>query len=193
MQETNLGLMLHGGTRVVCHASARAVIHEADMLGHVRDRPKELYHVFSESDLEYIQRIFKERHPEADPKLADLRTRLLAFGGSHVELPEYDDDAENILTFGQLWLKSDCIVRVDKNRPNDMHSAACELYARMSATKNIRICTGYVLDMNRCNWYSGSWCFDVGEARIISTERKQAYYGFIMTEAQSNDFCHMNL
>ena len=63
-----------------------------------KSRCKERF--WGQNTLEKMQQM----HPQMDDRLFELRTKMLDFAGEAVCLPDYEEDLDNILSYGQFWL-----------------------------------------------------------------------------------------
>lgn len=126
---------------------------------------------------------------EKSKKLRDL---LLSFGGNNVLIPEPEEDIENILKYGQFWFGKSA--KMMKGQPSQCHKNSCRLWESGNNKAHSRICTGYALSEDGL-WRQHSWVlnFKSSSNQIIETTVKRiAYFGFIMDEEQSEEFCEMN-
>lgn len=127
---------------------------------------------------------------ELKNKMIKLRETLLSFGGEEVCLPVVEEDIDNILSRGQLWMGDK--VDMMRGEPCQCHSnsAAC-----WSANKDkTTIVTGYALSEDGL-WRQHSWVihFKPRQNRIVETTRRRVlYYGFAMTEKECEDFEYYN-
>ena len=130
---------------------------------------------------------------EADPKMYDLRDKLLSFGGNAACLPIGDEDIDDILEQGQFWFGSGA--KMKRGRASKCHSNSCELYDLNKDNFDIRICTGYALSEDGL-WRQHSWLI-IHNSRsnqiVETTVERIAYFGFVMTPGQCEEFCMCNL
>ena len=130
----------------------------------------------------------KEKEPYIDPKLYELREKLLSFGGEATCLPGEEEDIDDILNSGQFWFGSESVML--KGEPCNCHRNACALY-QDNIYGDMRICTGYALS-NDGMWRQHSWLvLHQNEENIIieTTEPRIAYFGFVMSKKQCEKFC----
>lgn len=121
-----------------------------------------------------------------------LRDLLLSFGGNEVLIPEPEEDIVNILKYGQFWFGKSS--KLMKGKPSQCHKNSCDLWESGDNKKHCRICTGYALSEDGL-WRQHSWVlnFKSNSNQIIETTMKRiAYFGFIMNEEQSQEFCYNN-
>lgn len=142
---------------------------------------------------EYKEDLYKVN---IDNNLEELKKRLLEFGGEIVSVPSVEEDLIKILDRGQFWEKKwGRIVKI-KGAPCQCHRNSCELWENNRNNFNIRICTGYALTED-CIWRQHSWLVFIDErtnkAKIIETTVERiAYYGFVMSEEECEEFCYDN-
>lgn len=122
-----------------------------------------------------------------------LRDRLLAIDGEEVCLPDKEEDLEDLLTYGQIWIGRRKVI-MQKGRPNQCHENAClfwKEYREQHPVGNFGIVTGYALSDDGM-WRQHSWCIwkMARTYRIIeTTEHRELYYGFCMLDQDAENFC----
>lgn len=128
-------------------------------------------------------------------KMLALRDRLLAIDGESACLPVMEDDYDNIMQYGQIWIGKKHI-RMMKGRPSRCHENVCELYLANRDYKGgiLRIATGYALSTDSM-WRQHSWLV-LRKARsyqiVETTTKRELYFGFCMTDDMAEDFCYWN-
>lgn len=133
----------------------------------------------------------KKLHPTMDERLYQLRELLLSFGGESTCLPIYEDHIEKILQYGQLWLGTN--VKIMKGEPSQCHRNSCDLWEQNS--ENTRICTGYALTPDGM-WRQHSWLVWMkprSNQIVETTVPRIAYFGYVMTKEQCEQFVEDNL
>lgn len=123
----------------------------------------------------------------------EIIKKLLTFGGYEVCMPYIEEDADNILSRGQLWYGDR--VQVFKGRPSQCHSNTCDLWEQNRNEHEVAIATGYALSSDGM-WRQHSWMMLRGarSVKVIeTTEKRVAYFGFVMTQKESFDFCDQNM
>lgn len=132
----------------------------------------------------------KQMHPQMDNRLFELRAKLLDFAGEAVCLPDYEEDLDNILKYGQFWLGNN--VKHMKGEPSHCHSNASNLWEQNKDITNI--CTGYALSDDGL-WRQHSWLIwhKARSNQIVETTTSRiAYYGFVMPYDMCEDFAYNN-
>jgi len=122
--------------------------------------------------------------------MKDLKTRLLAFGGWATCLPVIEEDLKNIMGRG-LLMKGRGRTSLRLGQACRCHSNSAYLW---NAEPHLKIMTGYALSKDGV-WRQHSWCIDTGASTysiIETTQRRVAYYGFIMTDAEAERFYEEN-
>ena len=125
-----------------------------------------------------------------DDKMIELHERLLRIGGVETCFPEYEEDIDNILTYGQLW--DNITKRLKRGEASHCHSNSANLWLnnRNAETFKLIICTGYALSEDGI-WRQHTWLIQA-KARtnnlIETTEPRIAYYGFAMTDELAEEF-----
>lgn len=120
-------------------------------------------------------------------KLKILSKKLLSFGGEETVLPIIEEDLKNIMDRG-VFLYGDK-AKLKKGLPSQCHRNSCYLY-EYENRNNFVIMTGYALS-NDGLWRQHSWCYDGKNNTIIeTTEKRVAYFGFVMTPEEADDFCY---
>lgn len=123
-------------------------------------------------------------------KLIVLRDYLLEFGGEQVCLPRDEEDLNKIMDFGQLWYGDIAILK--QGLPNACHRNAARLW---EIENDIFIATGYALSEDGI-WRQHSWCVKSSAEKPIiieTTTLRVAYFGFIMTYDESEEFAYYNV
>ena len=157
--------------------------------------PPETYGEFSDIAFEkkYVKKWF------------ELRDRLLSFGGHTISRQGVEEDLGKLLSRGQAWPGSRANsqpqwpgiapCRLMKGSPNQCHANSSELW-HANRENDVFLATGYALHSTGL-WHQHSWCIQVltpTHVRIVETTVKAiAYYGFVMTEAEAEDFYFDNL
>lgn len=135
--------------------------------------------------------VYKEQ-PQEQTNFQNLQEKLLSFGGSEICFPEIEEDMEKILSRGQLWLGDR--TRLIKGEDSRCHANACNLWLANKAEHEIAICTGYALSKDGA-WRQHSWLVlrQPRSVEIIeTTARRVAYFGFVMTTEEANEFVDNN-
>ena len=125
-------------------------------------------------------------HITFDTRLFDLRDRLLTFAGSEVCMPIFEEDLENILSRGQLWYGDR--IHMMKGVPCHCHQNSAYCWKK-NKDKTV-LCTGYALSKDGM-WRQHSWLVHLRprKNRIIETTvERELYFGYVMTEEESQNF-----
>lgn len=119
----------------------------------------------------------------------ELIDRLLALGGDGVAIT-FEEDLHKILSRATPFKGSK--TRKFRGRACRCHQNSAELWK--SDPKRYRIVTGWALSPDGC-WRQHTWVAEplvnwdkFGYQFIETTERRTAYYGFMMTEEECQDF-----
>ena len=121
--------------------------------------------------------------------------KLLTFGGFEVCMPFVEEDAKKILERGQLWYGDKCIMM--KGEPSHCHSNAAYLWQANKDRaldgpyrQQVAIATGYALSKDGM-WRQHSWVM-LRKSRSVqvveTTARRIAYFGFVLTEDEAEEF-----
>lgn len=123
--------------------------------------------------------------------LKKIKEITLSFGGSDFCNPwGCEDDAHNILKYGQLWLGNNA--RFKKGAPSQCHMNTSRLWR--ANEEQTRICTGYALSADGI-WRQHSWVIQVkARSNIIweTTTKRIAYFGFVLDQKEANTFYYDN-
>lgn len=148
-----------------------------------------------EMDPEWKERTWKnfwwgrqKKDPAIDPRLYEVRDRLLRFGGESVCMTFEEPDADNILRYGQLWHGYGVIKKC--GTANRCHGNALEI--ALKGKGRFRFCTGYALSDDGM-WRQHSWCLEKRprSLKIIeTTEPSVLYFGFVLNDKEMIDFRH---
>ena len=129
----------------------------------------------------------KEHENGIDPMLYELREKILSFGGDAVCMSVYKNDAEALMTCGQVWPGYGAVM---------MPGEACRCHKNsftLAAEKGYRLCTGYALSDDGM-WREHSWCVNRnGETVEIieTTEPRVLYFGYALTDEDTENFSDM--
>lgn len=125
-------------------------------------------------------------------KMLVLRDRLLGFYGEEACMaPFVDQDAINIMTRGQLWYADK--VNFMRGEPSQCHRNSCRLWIENKEATTI--CTGYALSKDGM-WREHSWVIWIKPRvnRLIeTTQPREAYFGYAMTQEECKQFVTDNL
>lgn len=124
------------------------------------------------------------------PLILSLRDRLLQFGGEQACMPVIEPDISEIMSRGQFWYGD--IITIRKGKPCNCHANSAKLWYKNR--NKIKIATGYALPSDGM-WRQHTWCVKVGvrKNRIIETTTPRiAYFGFVLTEEESEAFYNKN-
>lgn len=142
------------------------------------------------SETSYRLKILQQReieYIEQQPNLKKLREKLLEHGGDTVCL-SFDEDCEKIISRGELFKGRGS--KMMKGRPSQCHSNSAELWD-LNKTK-VSLVTGYALSMDEDGlgvWRCHSWLVSKESGKVIeTTEKRKSYFGFQMTEEESEQF-----
>lgn len=181
-----------GGTRVVMESGSRIYpIREKKFL--------DSHDIYSKNKSKGIKDtlvwdVKKENFPKYEylyPESSILSDKILKFGGNVVCIPEPEEDYENIMKYGQFWFGKGA--KMMKGQPSQCHKNSCNLWKQNK--RNTRICTGYALSSDGI-WRQHSWVleFCANSNHIIETTNKRvAYFGFVMDEDTCREFVFSNL
>lgn len=119
-----------------------------------------------------------------------LREKLLAFGGEQVCMPICpDEDYPKIMEKGQFFYGSNYM---KKGRPSRCHENSSLLWEANKS--NCKIATGYALSEDGM-WREHSWVVQelATKYRIWeTTEKRIAYFGYVMNEEECEEFAYWN-
>jgi hypothetical protein len=124
-----------------------------------------------------------------------LRSKLLTFGGSVTIIPDMEEDLDKIIDRGQFWYGHKA--KIMRGVPSQCHKNSCDLWHvnRDNPDVELYIATGYALSSDGL-WRQHSWLVLItprGCKIIETTERRVAYFGFVMTESEAQVFDSDNL
>jgi len=115
-----------------------------------------------------------------------LKKTLLAIGGWGVCVPKIEEDLQRILKRGRRFPGRSKSMRGEQSRCHS-NSAAC-----WSANEdNCSICTGYALSKDGM-WRQHSWVYTNDGAVVETTEKRIAYFGFVMDNEECELFHFQN-
>lgn len=117
-----------------------------------------------------------------------LKEKLLSIDGNDVKLGlDSEEELQRMVKDGTLFGKK--IIRI-KGERGRCHKNVADRYRRIGRDK-FRIASGYALSDGV--WYQHSWGLDRDENVIETTGNEyDEYYGYILNEEESDDFCFDN-
>jgi hypothetical protein len=127
-----------------------------------------------------------------------LIKKILTFGGEEVCMPYIDqfveDEYNEMMERGQLWYGDR--IKMLKGEPHRCHSNSAELWNanRNNPDVKVLLATGYALSSDGL-WCQHSWLVQVkprANQIIETTEKRIAYFGYLMTEDESEKFVYEN-
>jgi hypothetical protein len=131
-----------------------------------------------------ISKIIKESYDDLE---IAIRNKLLSFGGDNIKFG-LDSDEEQIRLLNDGKLFNGQIV-FSKGFPNQCHRNVADRY-RKTVEKGFKIITGYALSDGI--WVQHSWGFYKGTIVETTPISFDSYYGYELTEEESEDFCFSN-
>jgi hypothetical protein len=136
----------------------------------------------------WLNRLRKEGYTKDtifdDGQYEDLKSKLLSYGGEAVILPAFEDDYDKIMTRGIPLLTF--VTKMVRGRPSQCHANCADLWS----AKGLSIMTGYSLSDDGV-WRQHTWCMGNGVV-IETTEKREAYFGFLMTDKEAEIFSFEN-
>lgn len=133
--------------------------------------------------------------PEEHAQFLALHKKLLSHGGLETCFPACEPDAQRILDRG--YLRNGTALMMP-GEPSHCHSNVCNLWEQNRAGLDVHICTGYALSKDGL-WRCHSWLLHAyntatqHRVRVVeTTEKRIAYFGFEMTDAEAEKFCDEN-
>ena len=115
-----------------------------------------------------------------------LRDKLLTFGGEQACMPNVEEDLHNILNRGQFWYGDR--IKIMKGEDRRCHRNSSELW--WNNKDKLCIATGYALSEDGM-WRQHTWCINVRprvNQIIETTEKRIAYFGFVITYKEAMKF-----
>lgn len=119
--------------------------------------------------------------------------KILTFGGYEVCMAYMDEDADKILSRGQLWYGDKFLLM--KGEPSQCHRNTCDLWEENIKDHEVAIATGYALSPDGM-WRQHSWLMHrrYRSVEVVETTVKRvAYFGYVMTHDEALSFCEENL
>jgi hypothetical protein len=117
-----------------------------------------------------------------------LINKILTFGGHEVCMPTIEDDLVDLMTRGVLVYGKKA--QMMKGLASQCHSNSAALWEKNS--DSLVIMTGYGLS-NDGMWRQHSWCAHSVDGRIVeTTEKRIAYFGFVMSNDEAEKFASDN-
>lgn len=132
----------------------------------------------------------KKLHPTMDDRLYDLKKLLLDFGGEATCLAGYEEDLDCLMQYGQFWIGNN--IKMMRGLPSQCHSNSSRCWEE---NKDIaKICTGYALSDDGM-WRQHSWVLWMKQRSnqiVETTVPRIAYFGYVMTDEQCEEFAENN-
>lgn len=122
-------------------------------------------------------------------KKVKLKMRLLGFGGTEVKLGmDSEDELDRILFDGMLF--DNDVIRLNGGF-GQCHKNVATKYKKFKSD-GFRIISGYALSDNDI-WVQHSWGLNSSDKIMETTGNNyQKYYGYILNESESDEFCFYN-
>lgn len=123
-------------------------------------------------------------------KMFVLRDRLLSFGGNEACLPIVEEDFDAIMQRGQLFYGKGS--RMRRGLPSQCHYNSSLLWK--ANVGHCQIATGYALSEDGI-WRQHSWVVQPLTVKYRvweTTTPRVAYFGFVMTDEECQDFFDWN-
>lgn len=146
-------------------------------------------------DLRQIDFLTKKKvdYIQESPELESLFSKIESMipGTIVCAVFEDDDNIKNVIQRGILFQKTDI---VKKGHVSQCHANSADYYVAFSEEENISIVTGYALSEDSV-WRQHSWIvetIDSGFKTIETTEKRLAYFGYILSSEESEVFCSDN-
>lgn len=136
------------------------------------------------AQIQYLHERMKEAIA-GQPALNNLYGRLLEVGGKAVAA-RYEEDAEKLLERGvEMSPKG---LRMMVGDRSACHANAARLHE--TNPKQVKIVTGYALSSDQV-WRQHTWGL-WGKRVVETTEKRTAYFGFVLTPEETANFCRYN-
>ena len=128
----------------------------------------------------------------------DLIKKVLTLGGEEVCMPfiaeVIEDDYDELMERGQLWYGDR--IKMMKGRPSQCHSNSAELWGvnKNNPDFKVLLATGLALSGDGL-WRQHTWLVQVkprSNQIIETTEKRVAYFGYLMTDEEAEKFCYHN-
>lgn len=118
----------------------------------------------------------------------DLKTKLLSYGGKSVKLGlDSDDEINRMINDGILF---DVDIVLLHGQKSQCHRNVADKYKKLSSS-GFKIVSGYALYDDE--WVQHSWGLNKnGDILETTGNEYQLYYGYILTDEESDDFCFYN-
>ena len=123
--------------------------------------------------------------------LIAMRNKIISFAGDIVCLPNIEEDLEKIMTRGQFWYGDNPIIMEGAHS----HCHANSSYLWEANKDRVLLATGYALSDSGGMWRQHSWGVQPrkNDSVIIETTvERVAYFGFVMTKEESENFLNEN-
>jgi hypothetical protein len=118
-------------------------------------------------------------------EVEQLKRMLLRYGGWAANIDPDDPDLTNLIKRGVIMAGKGAMRR--RGKPVNCHCNASELWIDGLA----RICTGYTMGRDGL-WRQHSWGLTTQGQIIETTERRIAYFGFVLTDEEAKQFVKQN-
>jgi hypothetical protein len=122
------------------------------------------------------------------PEEMALIKKLLSFGGHEACMTFREPDAARMLSRGQLWYGDNTIMMPGER--SQCHRNSCCLWRVNRKTNEVAVATGYALRKDGM-WRQRSWMMlrRYRSVQVVeTTEPRIAYYGFVMTADEAEQF-----
>ena len=117
---------------------------------------------------------------EEIPRFQELNKLLNTFESNSIVLPMFNtkNEVNNIIDRGKIFGSTDLFML---GRQSQCHSNSAALYLARKDFEDIKIMTGFALSEDGL-WRFHSWCILDNMKIIETTEKRLAYFGYILNE-----------
>lgn len=123
---------------------------------------------------------------QQDKNMQKLFTKLLKHGGQFVVSPIIEEDLKKLLSRGEFFPSNSILVRGERCQ---CHRNSCNVWRNNIGSKLV---TGYALSVDDPVWVQHSWCWHEGQI-VETTERRIAYFGYVMGPREAKKFDEENI
>lgn len=132
-----------------------------------------------------------ENYSDDLEKFKLLKEKLLSLGGNNVK-ETYEEDVDKLLSNGILFDGKSKLVKMRQSNCHTNCAIFYQNYSKEHSKEAIKIVTGWALSTDQ-TWYQHSWLYLTKNKIIIETTLKRImYFGFILNDEETSEFCFNN-